>query len=96
MITEASIATESGSIYLKKLCRHFARKVPTTLSRTRGRIEFPFGPCRIETDDQRMKICIEIDNPNALEEAEKMVTDQLVRIAQQETPTINWVRSNQP
>ena len=96
MITEANIATELGSIYLRKLCRHFARKVPTTLSGTRGRIEYPFGPCRIHINDQRMQIRIEINNPDDLERAEKMVRDQLIRIARPDTPTINWVRSNQP
>ena len=31
MQTETRVTTTSGEVYLKKLCRHFAHKVPATL-----------------------------------------------------------------
>ena len=44
----------------RKLCRHFAHKVPVMLTETRGRSEFPFGPCRIEADPEQARFSIDV------------------------------------
>ncbi len=92
MMTEAHVDTGLGAVYLKKLCRHFARNVPTTVCGFQGRIEFPFGPCRIDVNDAQMILHIEVSNPQNLDEAERTVTDHLLRMAR-EALTIQWIRS---
>jgi len=94
MMTEAIVKTEFGKLYLKKLCRHFARKVPTTMSDSQGRIEFPFGPNRIDVDDEQMHLQIEVNDSAEIDCAEKVVTEHLIRMAHKENLTVQWVRNN--
>lgn len=92
MMTEAHVETGFGAVYLKKLCRHFAHNVPTTVCGFQGRIEFPFGPCRIDVNDAQMILRIEVSNPQNFDEAEQTVADHLLRMAR-EALTIQWIRS---
>lgn len=94
MMTEATVKTEFGALYLKKLCRHFARKVPTTMSDSQGRIEFPFGPNRIDIDDEQIHLQIEVNDPAEIDRAEQVVADHLIRMAHKENLTVQWVRNN--
>jgi len=94
MMTEAIVKTEFGALYLKKLCRHFARKVPTTMNESQGRIEFPFGANRITIDDAQMHLQIEVSNPDEVDTAEKIVTEHLIRMAHKENLTVQWVRNS--
>ncbi len=96
MISVTHITTESGAIYLKKLCHYFARTVPATYAGTKARIQFPSGPCHIDIDQKQMKLTIEMSNPDELAQTEILLADQLVRITQGKVPTIRWVRSQQP
>lgn len=94
MKTEAIVKTELGALYLKKLCRHFARKVPATMTESQGRIEFPFGPNRINVDDKQMHLQIEVNDPAEIDRAEQVVTEHLIRMAHKENLSVQWVRTN--
>ena len=92
MITRATVQTPFGERYLKKLCRHFAHKVPAALTETQGRIEFPFGPCRIDVDTEQMRFSIEVREDHEVVQAEKVVKDHLVRMANRDQPIVEWQR----
>ena len=92
MMTEAIVKTEFGELYLKKLCRHFARKVPTTMSDSQGRIEFPFGPNRINVYEEQMHLQIEVKDLAEIDSAEKVVTEHLIRMAYKENLSVLWKR----
>lgn len=94
MITEATVKTKFGSVYLKKLCRHFARKVPTTVDKTKARIEFPFGTSRINVDDDQLHLQIEVKDSSEINCAEQIVADHLIRMAHKENLTVQWVRND--
>lgn len=90
MIIRATVDTSYGQEYLRKLCRHFAHKVPIILTKTQGRIEFPFGPCRIKVDARKMHLTIEINNDHQAEIAEKILEEHLLRMANLEQLEIKW------
>lgn len=92
MITEAIVHTRFGELYLKKLCRHFAHKVPATLIANQGRIEFPFGPCRIEVDAKQMHFSIDVLEDHDVVRAEDVVRDHLLRMANRDKPCVEWHR----
>lgn len=92
MQTGARVTTQSGVEYLKKLCRHFAHKVPTTLSGDQGIIDFPFGRCRIDATPDLIAFVIDIEEEREVSSAERVVTDQLQRVARREELSVQWVR----
>lgn len=94
MMTEAIVKTEFGALYLKRLCRHFAHKVPTTMSGSQGRIEFPFGPNCISVDDEQMHLQIEVNDSAEIDRAEQVVAEHLIRMANKDNPTVKWIRHN--
>lgn len=90
--TESTVTTAHGASYLKRLCRHFSHKVPTTVNETQGRIEFPFGACRINVDTDHMFLQMEVEDPANLDRAEEVVSRHLLQIANQDEPTVDWNR----
>lgn len=94
MHSKATVSTSHGSSYLKRLCRHFSHKVPTTFTTSQGRIELPFAICRIDVDEHHMYLSIEdAESTSRIEKAEKVVADHLVRMANKDTPVVVWNRS---
>jgi hypothetical protein len=94
MLTEARVTTEHGAAYVKKLCRHFAHKVPTQQADNKARIEFPFGHCRIETGDKHVHFSMVVDNPDAIDKAEQVVAEHFIRMANRDKPEVVWLRSH--
>lgn len=93
MQTETRVTTTSGEVYLKKLCRHFAHKVPATLIGDQGIIDFPFGRCRMLATSDHMRLSIEVTNAQEVASAERVVTDHLVRMARGSNLDVQWVRT---
>lgn len=93
MNTQATVKTEFGELYLKKLCRHFAHRVPATIVENQGRIEFPFGPCRIDVDSKQMQISMDVNEEQLMEKAESVVGEHLLRMANKDEPVVEWNRA---
>ena len=93
MKTTANVETKHGEAYAKRLCRHFAHKIPATFENQKGTIEFPFGTCEIDVDEARMRIVVNVSDANLIERAESVVADHLVRMANKDEPIVAWVRS---
>ena len=96
MITESIVKTPYGKSYMKRLCRHFAHKIPAATEGNQGTIEFPFGICHINVSDQEMRFRVEVSNPEDLDRAESVVGDHLVRMANRDEPVVVWERTNLP
>lgn len=94
MISQAKVATQHGELYLKKMCRHFAHKVPTTILGHQGRIDLPFGRCRIDTGEDHMLLHLEIENADDVGRAEEVITDHLLRMANKDAPSVQWNRTD--
>ena len=92
MITEATVATPHGAAYTKRLVRHFAHKIPAEVEGCTGRLEFQFGVCTIENDDEHMHIRIDVPDAGLLDRAEDVVARHLVRMANKDKPFVSWQR----
>ena len=92
MITEAKVATPHGVAYTRRLCKHFAHKIPAVADGSHGRIEFPFGVCTIDCDDEFMNFRVELSDASEVERAERVVGDHLVRMANKDDPIVTWQR----
>ena len=86
----ATVQTEFGDAYLKRLCRHFAHKIPAMNEGRTGRIEFPFGVCHIDVTDTEMRFRVEIDDPDHLDRAKRVLEDHLTRMANRDEPEFQW------
>lgn len=94
MLIHAKVATPHGVAYTRRLCKHFAHKIPAIAEGNRGRIEFPFGLCTIECDDRFMRISVSVIDEQAVERAERVVGDHLERMANKDNPIIVWQRTS--
>lgn len=93
MHTETLVKTPSADLLLKKLCRHFAHKVPATINGDRGIIEFPFGRCRLEADVGHLRMAIDLRDAEEAAKAEHVLGDHLQRMASKEALDVQWTRS---
>ena len=92
MITSSTVKTAYGEPYLRRLCRHFAHKIPASVDGQHGTVEFPFGLCRIDVDENEMRIQVDVDNVANMDRAEAVVADHLVRMANRDEPIVEWIR----
>ncbi|MBD2858068.1 DUF2218 domain-containing protein [Spongiibacter sp. KMU-158] len=92
MHTEAIVKAENSEIYLKKLCKHFAHKVPATLNGTQGIIDFPFGRCLLNAEEGHLKMNIELSDKAQVAQAEEVMAVHLKRMASKEALLVNWNR----
>jgi len=93
MYSQAQVETASGVSLMKKLCRHFSHKVSSEWSDDQGTIAFPFGECRINATDDKLRFLITAQDGSDLARSEKVITDHLHRMARDETLTVDWVRA---
>lgn len=91
----ANVETEFGQPYLQRLCRHFAHKIPASFDGPSGTIEFPFGTCQIEVDNQCMRIQVDVAEAENLDRAETVIADHLIRMANRDDPVVAWEREAQ-
>lgn len=91
-ISESTVVTLHGVSYLKRLCRHFSHKVPVSVTDSQGRIELPFGACRIDVDATHMHLRLEVTDPADVGRAEEVIATHLVRMANRDKPVVEWHR----
>lgn len=90
--SSATVPTPRAGNHLKQLCKHFGHKVPIELTETEGRIELPFGICRMVADDAALAMTVEGETAE-IERLEKVIGDHLSRFAFRENPAITWRRT---
>lgn len=93
MITEAKVVTPHGLAYTRRLCRHFAHRIPVSVEGSRGELQFQFGVCTIDNDDEAMHIRIDVPDEELLDRAEDVVARHLIRMANRDEPVVSWQRS---
>ena len=93
-ITSASrVVTVHGDLYCKKMCRHFAHKIPADYEGFAGRIEFPVGVCVISTDAEGIDLQVSASNEEDISRLENVVADHLLRMATKDEPLVDWERA---
>lgn len=73
---------------MNRLCKHWAHKLPVSLSSDKGEIELPIGVCRLHcTDLLTVELSSDVEQMPKLQE---VVSDHLLRMAGKETIVIKW------
>lgn len=93
-VATARVVTPKASRYLKALCNHFNRKVDATYDDNSGHVEFPFGVCDLQADDEALLMTVTAESDSMLERLQAVVADHLVRFGNKEELQVQWVPAN--
>lgn len=88
---QANVQTEKASRYMKALCNHFNRKVTAEYNDERGTVQFGFGYCEMQADDNALSIQIQADTDENFERVKYVVADHLVRFGTNDELVVNWI-----
>lgn len=83
-LSRATVATPDAARYLKRLCNHFAHKLPVELADDRGVLRFDFGTCRLHATPDALLMDAEAADAQALERLQNVVVSHLDRFAWKE------------
>ena len=89
----ARVALASPRRYLAQLCKHFAHRLPVTLTEADGRIDFQGGTCKLTAETSTLVLHLTADDETALEKLEDVVARHLARFAFRDPPAIAWTRA---
>lgn len=87
---QTTVATANASRYLQQLCKHFAHKVEVSFDALTGKVDFPFGDCRMWADDGALRIECVSETQETLARTHFVVHDHLTRFSWREKPEIVW------
>ncbi|KAF1060861.1 MAG: hypothetical protein GAK45_02398 [Pseudomonas citronellolis] len=83
-VSRAEVATAEGARYLKRLCNHFAHKLPVEQSETEAVLRFDFGTCRLQVEPQALLLSAEAADEAVLQRLQEVVVSHLDRFAWKE------------
>lgn len=86
----AQVTTPRAERYLKALCNHFNRKVTASYDGNRGMVQFGFGTCEMNADEETLSIHIEADTADDFGRVKYVVADHLERFAANESLRVSW------
>jgi hypothetical protein len=90
---ELVVTTASASQYLQQLCKHFAHKVTVEFDPHNGRVDFPFGDCRMTAQGDVLRISCASPTPEDEERMRGVVGDHLAKFAWREKLELHWQRA---
>ncbi|MDN6855267.1 DUF2218 domain-containing protein [Pseudomonas sp. CAN2814] len=89
--SHATVPTPEAARYLKRLCNHFAHKLPVELTEERGVLTFDFGTCRLLATAEALQLEAESADAEGLERLQNVVVSHLDRFAWKEGQLpVNW------
>lgn len=91
----ARVPTPNALRYLKALCNHFNRKVAASAEDNAGNVRFPFGECEMRAEDGVLTLHVTSDSDVRFARLRHVVADHLVRFAQKEELSVDWVETEQ-
>lgn len=83
LTSSATIQTQNPQQIMNRLCKHWAHKLPVTLSSDKGEIELPMGVCQMYCTD--LLIVTLKSDAEQLPKLQQVVSDHLLRMAGKET-----------
>lgn len=87
----ATIQTGKARRYMKALVNHFNRKVTAVYTEDSGYIEFGFGRCDIQANDNTLTFQATSNDADNLNRLQGVISSHLVRFTQSEIPDLSWV-----
>ncbi len=86
----ATVQTEKAARYMKAMINHFGRKTDAAYEGNRGYVEFGFGRCEIEAQDEALSFQLKGAGNQGLDQLKWMVDKHITRFSQNEIATLNW------
>ena len=86
----AALQTDRGARYMMQLCRHFGHRHEVAWNETSGVLKFPFGSCKLETDESTLSLVVEAPDSEGLERVKRVVGSHLERFGHREQLTVAW------
>jgi len=96
VVSEGRVVTTAASKYLQQLCKHFRHKVDVDFDATRGRVDFPFGDCRLEAQADELIMRCEAPDAEASARMQSVLTIHLERFAWREKAVVTWAAEAAP
>ncbi len=87
---DGSVATPLALELLPKLCRHFAKKVPSTWAERRGEIEFPWGHCTVTASEHELSFQCRAADEAALAQVRNVLDLHLGMFSRKAPLRIDW------
>ncbi|WP_106751294.1 DUF2218 domain-containing protein [Pannonibacter carbonis] len=88
--SSAEAVTPAASKYLQQLCKHFAHKVTCEWTPEMGRVDFPFGDCRMTAEGDRLTIACESAEEEGLKRMQAVIDVHLEKFAWREELKLEW------
>ena len=93
-ISICHVQTTNASLYIKKLCRHFAHKIEVSFSDDFGECELPTGPAIMKATDSSLTFEVFADSIEALETGKSIIEDHFIRFSRMESISkLVWIDS---
>ena len=89
-ISEARVATESGSGYLRKLCQHWAHKFPVKYDDSHGKIDLAAGKCLLFADAAGLTVRLMMPEDGDEARMQQVVEEHIKRFAFKEELKFAW------
>lgn len=87
---EARIPTDKAEKYLKWLCGHFKIKVPVEYDKRHGSVQFPFGECTMDAQQDILLLRVTADDPDSFARLKEVVGGHLERFAHKDSVHVTW------
>jgi hypothetical protein len=85
-IARGHVSTESGSKYIRQLCKHWSHKFEVEFSENRGQVRFPSAVATMEARADALLVTIETGDTESVEQFKKVIANHLDRFAFREAP----------
>lgn len=90
LYSQARVATSSARRYLTQLCKHFAHRLPVSLTESHGRITFETGICTLAAESDALDIRVLAADVTQLDRLRDVVARHLERFAFREGLVMHW------
>lgn len=88
--SSAFVATSTPARYIRRLCQHFAHKIPVNFNDQQGHLDFNFGQARLTADEQGLTLMVASRDAGDLSKLQEIVASHFERFAWQESLQLEW------
>ena len=90
MYKETTVETNRAERLMKALCNHLGRKNTAGYEGNKGFVEFDYGKCEIEVDENKMFFKLSAENDESMTHLKFVVEKHLRKFSPDEEIEFNW------
>lgn len=93
-VSECHVQTVNASLYIIKLCKHFAHKIEVSYSDDAGECQLPTGPAIMKATDTVLTFEVFAESVEALETGKSIIENHFIRFSRKENiEKLTWTDS---